>query len=731
MKKSISIKTKTLYLSIVIPILLVLLFMGGLFSFQYRDAYHDARQDLFTDSLVMRDTISLEIQESFELLRNLSVNPMAVRVLNRMNTVPRGLDNDDFLDLEEAQELSGLMNRVSAGTKAELVYTATTGSSGILLSRDVQLGEGFDVRGRDYYKGALADPGRVFISEPRVSAEKTAEPKIVITAARAVVNDSGQNAGIVALNYSFDPIIAIIRELMAEYSVAITLFDTEGRYVLWNETPDNTYFFNPERIIDLEALAMSLGYTQEEAAVLVSGAIDNDSYYFEGMTVAGEAMIQNVHIPGTRWTLMVASPVSEISSSLIATILPPLLIFVAFFIVLQAFVYILYTRFIVKPLTGIGGNLRQLAEADADLTVTIPIHTGDEIGQVADSFNSFVGKLRDLMTEVKKAIEGTDTIGMSVTSSTEETSTAIEQISANLNSINKQIEILDSSIDDTVTAIEQVTQNIASMDDQIINQSAMVEESTAAITQMIASLQNVNSVAQNKRGTTQALSHVAGEGKLKIEETARTFKAVVDHINQIQDMASAINSIASQTNLLSMNAAIEAAHAGESGRGFAVVAEEIRKLADSAGKSSQSISQIIKDITESVTETDRNVADTSSAFEKISTEVLDTVNAFSEIEQSVSELNTGGQQILESTNQINEVTVTIRNGSGEIKSGTRLMLDRSAQIREVTQRVSTGMAESTTGAGEIVTSMQLMVSLSQDLKEIVSRLKEDFGQFRT
>ena len=731
MKKNFSVKTKTLILSIVLPVVMVLLFTGALFYFQFNQEYEDAQTQLLSDARNIRDSISFDLGDSFELLRNLSVNPMTARVVNRMNSVPAGLDNDDFIGLDEAAELSDLMDRVSRGTKAELVYVGTKSSTGVLLSRDVQLGQGFDVRGRDYYKAAFSSPGGVVFSEPRVSAEETAEPKIVITAAKAIVDDSGSTAGITALNYSFDPIIATLRGLMEEYSVDISLFDTTGEYLLWNQFADQTYFYNPDQIITLTTLAGSLGYPDETIPGLVSDTIEKESHYFEGNTSRGPAMMQSIHIPYTRWAVIVIRPLSEIYVELIETILPPLLTFLAAFLFVQIFVFFLYSRLIIKPLTGIGSNLQQLAESDADLTVEIPIISDDEIGQVAGSFNSFVGKLKDLMIEVKKAIEGTETIGMSVTSSTEETSTAIEQISANLNSISKQIDVLDSSIDDTVTAIEEVTQNISSMDDQIINQSAMVEQSTAAITQMIASLKNVNAVAQNKRSTTQALSTVAGEGKMKIEETARTFKAVVDHINQIQDMASTINSIASQTNLLSMNAAIEAAHAGDSGRGFAVVAEEIRKLADSAGQSSQTITQIIKDITDSVTETDRNVADTTSAFEKISTEVLDTVNAFSEIEQSVSELNTGGQQILESTNQINEVTVSIRNGSSEIKSGTKLMLDRSGKIRDVTQQVTTGMAESTAGAGEIVRSMQLMVDLSLDLKQIVGRLKDDFGLFRT
>ena len=729
--RRVSLKLKTLLLSIVLPVTLVLIFTAVLFYLRFNAEYKDAERQLLSDARNIQGSIYLDISESFELLRNLAVNPLTLRVADRMNSVPTGLDNDDFSKLTEAPEMVELMGRVAEGTNAELVYMATIDSTGILLGRDVQIGEGFDVRGRDYYQGALQNPGRAFISQPRVSAEQTVEPKIVITAARAILDDNGRKAGIVALNYSFDPIIAIIRELMSAYSVGITLYDTEGEYLLWNEFPEGPYFYNPDDTIPLDQLAADLGYKPDSVPELISNLTGQEEYFFRGNTSEGPAMIQSIHIPDTRWAILVTYPLAAVYSSATASILPPLVAFLIAFLLSQIIMYVMTLRTMIRPIIGIGQNLKNLAEADADLTVAIPRTTNDEIGDVAVSFNIFVDKLRSLMNEVKIAIDGTESIGHRVSSSAEESSTAVEEISANLDSISSQIEVLDNSINDTVTAIEQVTQNIGAMDDQIVNQSAMVEESTAAITEMIASLENVNIVSQNKRSTTQALSEVASEGKSRIEETARTFKSVVDHIRQIQEMAATIDDIASQTNLLSMNAAIEAAHAGDSGRGFAVVAEEIRKLADSAGRSSQSITQTIKNITSSVAETEKNVGDTSAAFEKIAREVVDTVNAFTEIEHSVSELNTGGRQILESTNQINEVTVSIKNGSGEIKTGTSVMLNSSARIREVSERVTSGMNESTSGVQEIVGTMQLLVQVSQDLRTIVQKLKDDFGQFKT
>jgi len=569
----------------------------------------------------------------------------------------------------------------------------------------------------------------VVISEPRVSAEASVEPKIVITAARAVLED-GRATGIVALNYSFDPIIAIIRELERRYSLSIALYDTTGEYLLWTELAGGTYFYDPANVIGFDALSRTMGMG-ERAGEYRKGISELQEFFFEAAVDGEPSMIEAMRVPGTRWSLIVSSPISMIRRDVYRTILPPIAVFLLAFIVAQTLVYVMYARLVINPLVGIGAHLKRLADADADLTLRVPARTNDEIGMVAVSFNAFTDKLRGLMLEVKRAIVDTDTVKMSVIASTEETSTAIEQISANLGAIGKQIDVLDSSISATVSSIEEVTGNIAAVDGRIISQASMVEESTAAITEMIASLSSVNAVAQNKQQATKALSIVAEDGKGRLTETAETFRAVSSQVLQIRDLASTINDIASQTNLLSMNAAIEAAHAGDSGKGFAVVAEEIRKLADSAGTSAKTITQTIRGIIKAVEETDKSVVATTSAFERIAAEVADTVGAFSEIERSVHELSIGGQQILESTNQINEVTADVRSGSAEIKAGTEAMLASSARIKDVSARVATGMAESITGSREIVRSMQEMVELNQRLGDIVGHLKERFGRFKT
>lgn len=408
-----------------------------------------------------------------------------------------------------------------------------------------------------------------------------------------------------------------------------------------------------------------------------------------------------------------------------------ILIFSGIIVIILSLATFILVSFVTKNINSIKDELVEISSGDADLTQTLSINSNDETRKLADGFNVFVVKLRDLIRSVKMSIDKTDEIKDNVVSSSEETSSAVEQINANLESISSQMRSLDNNINSTVSSIEQIDASISSFDEQIVNQASMVEESTAAITEMIASLNNVSNITSNKKRSTQKLADVTDEGKEKFDLTNNTFAEVVQQIESIQEMAETINNIAAQTNLLSMNAAIEAAHAGDAGRGFAVVAEEIRKLADSASESSTRITKSIKNITESVSKTDENVKLTSQAFDAISGEIMSTVNAFNEIEASMSELSVGGNQVLEASQEINNITNNIKNSSAEIKDGATTIVASSEEIKNISSNVTSGMAESQIGIGEIVQSMQLLVKSSQNLSEIVSALKTEFGQFKT
>jgi len=707
-RRGFSIRHKTLLL-VFLPLLLYMFIATYQFFTTYDMLLKDQQKLLHANANYLRDQVSLELASKRQILSSVASLPVVVQTITAMT------DTLDWRILRQIATYESCQETLAAQVThrgVDALFVSSTGSRAIVAEREPPLPPQYDARNESWFKGALeaAKQGKsYYITRPYQTPEQVDKNDFSITLSTPITNSSGTVIGVAGINYNIKSLIEIIKRETGHLGLRASFYSWRDLEEIWSMSSDGEIWYDMKTPLSLASRAQSLGNKENEIPELLANMQTNESFYFEGATQIGEAMIESVHIPDTPWAMLVVTSKDEIARQVRSKTAPPVILFSVIFIMIQIVILLAANRSMITPIIGIGSELKKLSESDADLRVYIKTKSKDEIGVVAESFNQFVERLRTLMMEVKKVIESTDLIKQNVVASADQSSSAVEEINANLGSIKHLIDTLDNNINDTVTAIEEVTRSINSVDDQIINQSAMVEESTAAITEMIASLGNVNQVAQNKRKTTEALSAVSNEGKIKIEETAATFKSVVDYINRIQEMASAINGIAAQTNLLSMNAAIEAAHAGDSGKGFAVVAEEIRKLADSAGEASSSITKIIHDITSSVLKTEENVVATTKAFDRISEEVLDTVNAFTEIEHSVSELNAGGNQILESTNHINDVTISIRSGSSDIKSGTSVIQGSALQIRDISLKVPTGMAESTAGAKEIVQSMQQLV----------------------
>jgi len=398
-------------------------------------------------------------------------------------------------------------------------------------------------------------------------------------------------------------------------------------------------------------------------------------------------------------------------------------------LVLGILISILIGRTLIKPILQVRDAMREIAEGEADLTRTIKMDRKDEIKELSEGFNTFISKLRQLIIEIRTSIHNSNEQKNNVAMSAEETSSALEEISANTDSMNSQVEKINENLQSNVSVTEQITANIESMDKQIINQSAMVEESTAAITQMISSLNSVNSVTNTKMESTRHLKEVASEGKMHLSNTNEAIRNVVVNVEEIQSMAVTINNIASQTNLLSMNAAIEAAHAGDSGRGFAVVAEEIRKLADSAGVSAHQISESVKDITSFVNQTETNSQQLTISFESIEKEVESTINAFTEISQSVQELTQGGSQILEATQELSQVTSSVQTSSGEIRESASIICSSSEDLKMISGQIVDGMNEIAKGNTDIVGSMQSILYNISKLGDSINHIQDQFRRF--
>ncbi|HPG87387.1 MAG TPA: methyl-accepting chemotaxis protein, partial [Spirochaetales bacterium] len=263
---------------------------------------------------------------------------------------------------------------------------------------------------------------------------------------------------------------------------------------------------------------------------------------------------------------------------------------------LLGFALFLIIRVVLKPIVTYVDAFK--SASTGDLTVRATVRARDEIGRIAAYFNDFIATLEHMVGEVKSVTQTTENISLDLAASSEETAASLHEIRINTKGMKNKIVHLDGEVSSSSKSAEDVDSYLSRLSELIADQASAINQSSASIEQMSASINNIAMAAEEKLRVANELESTALEGQSEMEETEQTIKKVSDSASVIMEMIQIIQDIASKTNLLAMNAAIEAAHAGDFGKGFAVVADEIRNLAESSAESAKQITQSLGEVTD-------------------------------------------------------------------------------------------------------------------------------------
>lgn len=407
-----------------------------------------------------------------------------------------------------------------------------------------------------------------------------------------------------------------------------------------------------------------------------------------------------------------------------------LLLLLVFGVILTMAVSIAIGKSIVRPLGKAAIGFRQLAEGDADLTVELAIQTKDEVGGLVRDFNAFIAKLRLMVGRLKNIQHQLGGIGSGLDVTVQATHSTIQDMTVSINKVKEESSRQTESVNESSSAVEEIAKNIESLDQLITDQSASIVEASASIEQMVGNIASIGNSTDQMAKQFNNLSVSAAEGK-------DTQSLAMEKINQIAERSTGlleanrvIAAIASQTNILAMNAAIEAAHAGDSGRGFAVVAVEIRRLAETAAQQSRTISDELSGVQLAISEVVVSSKDSESAFEKVASQIQETDKLVRLVRQAMTEQEQGSSQILIALKSMNDITSQVRLGSGEMQSGNQTILTEILRLKTSTQDINRTM-ESLVSRTELINSGSLEVrQMADKTAHSISEMEELIGRFK-
>jgi methyl-accepting chemotaxis protein len=392
--------------------------------------------------------------------------------------------------------------------------------------------------------------------------------------------------------------------------------------------------------------------------------------------------------------------------------------------------FLLFLGKIFNRLTLVTGILREIAEGEGDLTTRIKTGKMDEIGIMADYFNQTLEKIRHTVVIIKEQTRKLFDIGSELVENMAQTATVIQEITGNIQDVKNQAFNQIASVAETAATMEQVTLNINRLSTSVEMQIGSVSQSSSAIEEMLANIQSVTQTLINNTDNVNHLTASSEEGRTSLQAVATDIQEIARESEGLLQINRVMQTIASQTNLLAMNAAIEAAHAGEAGRGFAVVADEIRKLAENSGDQSKIISGVLKKIKESIDKIIKSTNLVLEKFESIDSSVQTVSVQEANIRAAMEEQGQGSKQILDSIARLNELTGNVKQGSVEMMEGSEQIIKESKNLELVTQEITREVNDMAAGTDQVNAAVVRVNQISSQNKEYINTLALEVSKFK-
>ena len=580
------------------------------------------------------------------------------------------------------------------------------------IDGDAQIGD------REWFK--IARSGKTFISEPLIS--KTTQ-KLLQVISVPIYDNNHQIIGVLSADINGLWLSEQIKDIVVGQTGYAFILGATGNAAAHKNFDFVVNKFNGmetgkkdktfESVAKLHETAI---YSTEPSVVLYS--------YKNTVSIASYTKMKS-----SGWTIIISAPVSEFMGTVNTLRTSMIGIGVVILLIALITVYLVACA-MVKPIQTVVTALRNIAQGEGDLTVRLPVTGNDEITDMSEYFNETIAKIGKSIQAVGINSNTMEEIGDELASNMTETASAVNQISANIDGVKQQALTQAASVTETAATVEEIVRTIKQLNNSIETQAASVAQSSSSVEEMVANIASIGQTLGKTDEVIKSLTTATGDGKATLVTSNAVTQKIAEESGSLMEASSVIQHIASQTNLLAMNAAIEAAHAGEAGKGFAVVADEIRKLAEESSMQGKTITTTLKMLSGEIESLSTSSKTVEAKFNAIFTLAEQVKEMSARLTEAMREQENGSKEVLTAIKSINTVTIEVQAGSEEMLKGGEGVASEMQKLDSLTRIITDSMNEMASGAVQINNAVQEVSEITQRNKQSIQNLAEKVGKFK-